>query len=115
MHSSPIPRTGPFTFSTRFFGIGSYLPNILRHELGHILGLRHDNAATCEPENPSVELSLENPLSIMNFYRDPSRIRACSIQDSDVTAVRKLYSLNQSTLKGFDVITVDPDTLDERN
>ncbi|KAK0620694.1 hypothetical protein B0T14DRAFT_481701 [Immersiella caudata] len=92
-----------------------HLTNLFRHELGHVLGLRHDDAATREWEIPSVELAPANELSIMNFYPEIERFGACSIQESDVMAVRKLCSLSESTFDGFQVITVDPDTLEPWN
>jgi hypothetical protein len=89
-----------------------HLTNIFRHELGHVLGLRHEDAATREPEIPSVELTPANNLSIMNFYSDLQHFGECSIQESDVMAIRKLCSLREKTFKGFEVITVDPDSLE---
>ena len=89
-----------------------HLSNLFRHELGHILGLRHENAATQETGVPSVELTPANTLSIMNPFTTFSHMAQYSIQESDVAAVRKLCALDQDTFDGFDVITVDPDTLD---
>ena len=89
-----------------------HLSNLFRHELGHILGLRHENAATQETGVPSVELTPANTLSIMNPFTTFSHMAQHSIQESDVAAVRKLCALDQDTFDGFDVITVDPDTLD---
>jgi Ca2+-transporting ATPase len=89
-----------------------HLTNIFRHELGHVLGLRHEDAATREPEIPSVELTPANTLSIMNFYSDLEHFGRCSIQESDVMAIRNLCSLSEKTFKGFEVITVDPDALE---
>ncbi|KAG7285412.1 hypothetical protein NEMBOFW57_010039 [Staphylotrichum longicolle] len=90
-----------------------YMANVFRHELGHVLGLRHEGAAIHEPEVPSVELGLGNGLSIMNYFTDVSNIHP--IHESDVLAVRKLCSLNEETFDGFEVVTVDPDALGHTN
>jgi hypothetical protein len=89
----------------------SYMSNVFRHEIGHILGLRHEDAHTKEQEVPSAELAPENNLSIMNYFTDISQIN--TIQESDVEAVRQLCSINEETFQGFEVVTVDPETLDQ--
>lgn len=89
-----------------------YMANIFRHEIGHVLGLRHEEAETRESAVPSVALTPQNSLSIMSYFTDPSKIR---IQDSDIAAVRKLCAISEETFHGFEVITVDPDTLDQAN
>ncbi|GAB1316365.1 hypothetical protein MFIFM68171_06575 [Madurella fahalii] len=38
-------------------GCGDFLANVLRHKLGHILGLRHENAVVLEKKNRSVQLA----------------------------------------------------------
>ena len=84
-----------------------FLANILRHELGHILGLRHDDANHTEPNRPSVELTLPNRASIMRSAFLPGDMVA--IQKSDVKAIRQLYALQEGTnYGGFTVRSVDP-------
>ncbi|KAH7011758.1 hypothetical protein EDB80DRAFT_641179 [Ilyonectria destructans] len=90
----------------------NYMANIFRHEIGHVLGLRHEEAETRESAVPSVALTRQNSLSIMSYFTDPSKIR---IQESDIAAVRKLCAISEETFHGFVVITVDPDTLDQAN
>ncbi|KAF9780692.1 hypothetical protein IL306_015057, partial [Fusarium sp. DS 682] len=87
-----------------------FMANIFRHELGHVLGLRHEEAGTRESKIPSVALSPPNGRSIMRYFRDPSSL---CIQDSDVAAVRKLCAIEGEQFEGFLVITVDPGVLDD--
>ncbi|KAF5687861.1 het-E-1 heterokaryon incompatibility protein [Fusarium denticulatum] len=87
-----------------------FMANIFRHELGHVLGLRHEEAGTMESKIPSVALSPPNSQSIMRYFRDPSSL---CIQDSDIAAVRKLCAIEGEQFEGFLVITVDPGALDD--
>ncbi|KAF5724929.1 calcium-translocating P-type ATPase [Fusarium mundagurra] len=87
-----------------------FMANIFRHELGHVLGLRHEEAGTRESKIPSVALSTPNSQSIMRYFRDPSSL---CIQDSDIAAVRKLCAIEGEQFEGFQVITVDPGALDD--
>lgn len=84
-----------------------FLANILRHELGHILGLRHEDANHTEPDRPSVELTPPNRASIMRSTFLPRDIVA--IQQTDVMAIRRLYALQEgSNYGGFTVKSVEP-------
>ncbi|KAF4443319.1 calcium-translocating P-type ATPase [Fusarium austroafricanum] len=87
-----------------------FMANIFRHELGHILGLRHEEAGTRESNIPSVALRPPNSRSIMRHFKDPSSLY---IQDSDVAAVRSLCAIEGEQFEGFLVITVDPAALDD--
>ncbi|KAK0722670.1 hypothetical protein B0T26DRAFT_826495 [Lasiosphaeria miniovina] len=85
-----------------------FLAEILRHELGHILGLRHDNAGVAEGDCPSAALTPPNPDSIMM-----SPLAAKGIQESDFEALKMLYSMDDNgTHAGFQVVTIDPYTLE---
>jgi hypothetical protein len=86
------------------------MANLFRHEIGHILGLRHEDAGRREPGNPSVELDAGNIESIMNLT-DINKINP--IHESDVSAVRKLCLLEGESFNGFEIITVDPDAFDQ--
>ncbi|GAB1312320.1 hypothetical protein MFIFM68171_02530 [Madurella fahalii] len=85
-----------------------FLSNILRHELGHVLGLRHEDAGTKEKRYPSVELTPPNTRSIMISQFSPEiNVR---IQESDVAALRQLYTLAESSMfrdSEFEVVSVD--------
>lgn len=80
------------------------LRNTLQHEVGHILGLRHEFALEGETSSPVVLFGERNSLSIMSY--DANR----SIQDSDKFAVRTLYNLpNNSKIGDFSVRRIVPD------
>jgi hypothetical protein len=89
-----------------------FLANILRHELGHVLGLRHEDADLSERTHPSRQLTPPNKNSIMVPHFTPGTM--AKIQESDVAALKILYALDEnSPLDGFRVVTVDPTTLNE--
>ncbi|KAK1750546.1 hypothetical protein QBC47DRAFT_393688 [Echria macrotheca] len=89
------------------------LVDVLRHELGHILGLRHEDADTAESGQPSLQLSPPNSCSIMVRHFTPGT--RVEIQETDVIAVRELYAMEDDSMHGgFRVITVDPATLTQK-
>jgi hypothetical protein len=69
------------------------LKNIFLHELGHVLGLRHEFAMDPAPpglesEGGAVVLGSRNPLSVMNYGNWPPEI-----QPSDIADTKKFYKL----------------------
>ncbi|KAI1411371.1 hypothetical protein F5Y13DRAFT_191310 [Hypoxylon sp. FL1857] len=85
-------------------GHDDWLTNIFCHELGHILGLRHEFAGTKELDDPSVQLGEDNSSSIMNYFEDLSEMR---IQESDYAEVREFYK-SQGEYDRFKVVDVIP-------
>ncbi|KAI0111017.1 hypothetical protein F4776DRAFT_357746 [Hypoxylon sp. NC0597] len=81
-----------------------WLINIFCHELGHILGLRHEFAGTEELDEPSVQLGKNNDSSIMNYFEDLSEMR---IQESDYAEVRDFYR-SRGDYDRFKVVDVVP-------
>ncbi|KAH0569267.1 hypothetical protein GP486_000023 [Trichoglossum hirsutum] len=82
------------------------MANVFLHELGHILGLRHEFAGRTEHDNPSAQVSPGDPRSVMGYFNDLN----FEIQDSDVRGLQYLYSLEGDSLfKGFRVVVVDPE------
>ena len=71
-----------------------YIENILLHELGHILGLRHEFALDNgkKYEGDAVQFYLKNPNSVMS-YRFPPKI-----QNTDKEGIKKLYQLNNGEI-----------------
>ena len=65
--------------------ISNYQPNIFKHELGHVLGLRHEFAAN---EGGAVVFGPPNPNSVMSYNFPPE------IQQTDSEWTRKLYNSN---------------------
>ncbi|KAK0672542.1 hypothetical protein QBC41DRAFT_380442 [Cercophora samala] len=70
---------------------------VFTHELGHVLGLRHEFALDVNPETgkvfeaaKSVQLGPRNELSVMNYSRSPPEI-----QPSDVESTRAFYALRE--------------------
>ena len=63
------------------------LKNIFLHELGHVLGLRHEFAAEREAGVRSSQIGTANPKSVMSYTFPPE------IQESDAEYARQFYSL----------------------
>ncbi|KAK7905873.1 hypothetical protein LTR67_000597 [Exophiala xenobiotica] len=64
----------------------SQLLNTFTHELGHVLGLRHEHAAA---EGGAVQIGEMNPNSIMSYNRETR-----SLQQSDRSGLLKIYGYN---------------------
>ncbi|KAE8165191.1 hypothetical protein BDV40DRAFT_297782 [Aspergillus tamarii] len=64
-----------------------HLKNIFLHELGHVLGLRHEFAAEREAGVRSSQIGTANPESVMSYSFPPK------IQESDKEYGRQFYSL----------------------
>ncbi|KAF0327170.1 matrix metalloproteinase-11 [Colletotrichum asianum] len=71
------------------------------HELGHVLGLRHEFAmdtATGEKREmfAAVQLGPPNDRSVMTYGREPPEV-----QESDVESTRKFYALEDGAMMGL--------------
>ncbi|KAI1392587.1 uncharacterized protein F4822DRAFT_441479 [Hypoxylon trugodes] len=84
-----------------------YLANVFCHELGHVLGLRHEfaQASPEEKQEPSLLLGERNRLSIMNYHDHP---RMMQIQESDGDGVRRLYEARGNDFNGHRIIDETP-------
>ncbi|KAK7757893.1 hypothetical protein SLS62_000271 [Diatrype stigma] len=81
------------------------MTNIFYHELGHILGLRHEFTSPAEARVRSVRWGDSNPRSVMNYYRDYS---SCRIQPSDYASVRDFYKFQGAEYMGFRICDLAP-------
>lgn len=89
-------------FEGGFYG---YLSNILCHELGHILGLRHWFAKEREPGLSCVQFGQSDKLSVMNYYYHPGDWK---IQKSDYHDVRRFYQYQSTDYDNFPIVNVEP-------
>ncbi|KAI0885545.1 uncharacterized protein GGS22DRAFT_161188 [Annulohypoxylon maeteangense] len=74
--------------------------NILCHEFGHTLGMRHWDAGWTEPNYPSICFPPDsnNKLSVMGIYKHPETLR---FHPEDIEWLREFYSRkNGSMIQG---------------
>ncbi|KAJ4419662.1 hypothetical protein N0V82_004857 [Gnomoniopsis sp. IMI 355080] len=76
------------------------MTNTFLHEIGHILGLRHEDE---EADLPSVRFGPDNSKSIM---KSPDHPRDLHIQETDVKWMQKFYAFSGQVLKGWRIIDV---------
>jgi hypothetical protein len=83
----------PSYFTARFDRVG-----VLRHELGHVLGFRHEHIrsgapAVCPRESidGTIDLSAYDPKSVMHYFCGDVGSRELRITDVDRTGSRELY------------------------
>lgn len=85
----------------------SYLANILAHELGHILGLRHEFADEDKRERNlrCVLFGKKNSRSIMNYYKDLGQLQ---VSEQDLKELEAFYAYDREKYKGLPIHDYDP-------
>ena len=93
----------PSYFSTTFDRVG-----VLRHELGHVLGFRHEHIRSgappdCPDEDPTgtFDLTKYDPQSVMHYFCGNLGSRELAITDLDRTGSQKVYG---PPLSSFELI-----------
>jgi hypothetical protein len=81
-------------------GIINNMSNIFLHELGHVLGLRHEFAAQ---EGGNVPFGTPNPLSVMSYNFPPQ------IQSSDESDTKDFYDFPGGSIGPYPVHDYIPD------
>jgi len=94
----------PSYFTTSFNRVG-----VLRHELGHVLGFRHEHIrsgapAVCPGESTvdTIDLTQYDPQSCMHYFCGGVGNRDLAITEVDKTGSRKVYGLPLSQLRFVD-------------
>lgn len=72
------------------------MANTFLHEIGHILGLRHE----FEEQLPSILFGEANALSVMNYLGHPTLLH---IQQTDLTWTKEFYAFNGRLLSGLPI------------
>ncbi|KAI1805159.1 Metalloprotease [Daldinia bambusicola] len=79
------------------------LKNVFLHEIGHILGLRHEFALDKEGEG-AVRFMEENPVSVMSYTSPPI------MQESDRVGVKEFYKLERGLkIGGSPIVDFQPE------
>ena len=93
----------PSYFSTTFDRVG-----VLRHELGHVLGFRHEHIRSgappdCPDEDPTgvFDLTKYDPRSVMHYFCGNLGSRELAITELDRTGSQKVYG---PPLSSFELI-----------
>lgn len=83
-----------------------YQANVLAHEVGHILGFRHEFSMETEQDIWSTTLGSPNPGGIMSYYADSSQWR---VTNQDLEEMKLLYELGSPNHAGRQVIDYVPE------
>jgi len=93
-----------FSETLRFNPVG-----VLRHELGHVLGFRHEHIREsappiCPDEDPTgtLDLTAYDPQSVMHYFCGGVGSRELAITDLDRTGSQKVYG---QPLANFELLT----------
>ena len=81
-----------FVYSAYFTELKEHLWRVFLHELGHVLGLRHEFARenTKERQWKAVQFGPRNELSVINYRIEPPQL-----QQSDIVSTRIFYNLKK--------------------
>ncbi|KAJ4862325.1 metallo-peptidase family m12 domain-containing protein [Trichoderma breve] len=105
-----LPRKSPAKLFVYELGLskGAYLANIFAHEIGHIMGLRHEFADGKHREGRGFHCVLfgkKNPLSIMSYQEDLENLQVTA---QDCSELKALYAYEGEKYKGLPIRDYDP-------
>jgi len=92
-------------------GFRDSMTNIFYHELGHVLGLRHEFALEREKKYGAVCIGPRNEFSVMNYFHHPSQLQ---IHDLDVRSVKEFYNIMMNEYGGLPIRDYIPQSLSSR-
>ncbi|KAI0533977.1 hypothetical protein GGR58DRAFT_520810 [Xylaria digitata] len=111
-----LPRDGPGTLFVYEVALKRnnkvHLGNILAHEFGHILGLRHEFAgdpisegSNATREDESVLWGSKNESSVMNYYTCPGMHQ---VNEQDLRELESFYNCTEKEYKGLKIRDFQP-------
>jgi hypothetical protein len=93
----------PSYFTTRFDKVG-----VLRHELGHVLGFRHEHIRSGAPPvcprestTDTIDLTAYDPQSVMHYFCGGVGSRTLAITDVDRKGAERVYG---PSLRSFELV-----------
>ncbi|WP_240322697.1 matrixin family metalloprotease [Austwickia chelonae] len=93
--SSPKYSRNVLVNTRSIFGGSSSASNVMAHELGHVLGLRHEHtrpeSGTCFEDNSWRPLTKYDASSIMHYPQCNGTSRSLSMTSTDIAGIRELY------------------------
>lgn len=90
-----------FSAALRYDPVG-----VLRHELGHVLGFRHEHIRSgappeCPDESPGVELTEYDPQSVMHYFCGGVGTRGMHITQTDRLGAQLVYGQPRGRVRYF--------------
>ncbi|KAK5995107.1 hypothetical protein PT974_03501 [Cladobotryum mycophilum] len=83
---------------------------ILLHELGHVLGLRHEFALIDEEGDDATQFGVKNAYSVMSYPRPVNQKKLPELRDTDIEHTRKYYELEVGrVIDRVQVVDYNPD------
>ncbi|KAI0384341.1 hypothetical protein F5Y04DRAFT_248149 [Hypomontagnella monticulosa] len=92
-------------YESAFKACPQWMDRIMCHELGHILGARHEFAPERESKYPCLVIDERNPSSTMGYEWDMTKP---SIQSTDMIGMKQFYAATATKVDEYPIVDLDP-------